>query len=92
MTILGLISKIAVNDKVQPYKMPGIWERAIDKRWTIKVNAHMMENEGIPPFSVLVEHCGLPAGLFDSADGAFAAGTEVNEEAFYKALEKAAAV
>lgn len=79
-------------------KLPGLWKRVIDSRWTIWVNGHMEPLPGgdsgdllIPPGDCYVEYNGWPAGSFSmiTGEGVLAAGSLANYDSFCKALQKA---
>lgn len=83
-------------------KLPGLWERKLDERWTIWVNGH---TEPLPagsldgakmqvlPGDCYVEYNGWPAGSFSliNGQGMIAAGSGANYQTFCAALRDAAA-
>lgn len=86
--ILCKVADLAAADGIKPYKLSGTWKRKLDDQWSIRVNGGRTEKEGIPPYSMLVEYSGFPAGIIDPGGGVFAAHKERQGE-FLKALDQA---
>jgi hypothetical protein len=92
-----LVCQLAEKDGVSGiHRLPGCWERKVDKHWWIAINGHEEEvacSKGpkVPPFNCYVEFNGWPAGSFSPYEGIIAAGELANEETFAAALEKAIA-
>ena len=78
-------------------KLPGLWERKLNDRWTIWINGLMEELTPRPgmcpigPGEVYVEFNGWPAGLFSliTGEGEIAAGGLANYDTFCTALQSA---
>ena len=78
-------------------ELPGAWECRVDERWYVACNGHdervtveppsAMSIE-IPPYHFAVWYNGWLAGLFRPYGGAFATGTEANEETFTAAVRR----
>ena len=97
---IELILALHEHDKTAPIgKLPGLWERKLDERWTIWVNGHL---EPLPagdgaqmmvhPGDCYVEYNGWPAGSFSiihPGQGMIAAGAKANYHTFCEAIEKA---
>lgn len=94
--LFTLIAEYAIRKgETSISKKPGLWVQKLDENWTITVNPHMepLETEGgttVQPGDCYVEYGGLPAGIFNFIDGAFAAGWALNEQEFRSALKAAA--
>ena len=92
-----LICELHKKDGGPPIaKIPGLWNRKVDKRWEIWINGHMepQKMDGqitIAPGEVYVEFNGWPAGSFSMihGDGILAAGAAANYRTFCAALRKA---
>jgi hypothetical protein len=103
MNAIRLILDLHKHDGADPVsKLPGLWERKLDDRWTFWVNGHMEplpvpHDAGAPEMRVLpgecyVEYNGWPAATFSitcPGDGIFAAGSAANYHTFCAALETA---
>lgn len=79
-------------------KLPGLWERRLDRQWTFWVNGHGEVLQGGPdadlpvnPGCVYVEFNGWPAGIFSliTGEGEIAAGELANYQTFCEALQQA---
>jgi hypothetical protein len=81
-------------------KLPGLWERKLNERWTMWVNGHMEPLPGgalpgaqmqVRPGDCYVEYNGWPAGSFSliTGEGMIAAGAAANYETFCAALREA---
>lgn len=94
--VFCLAAKLAEKDGVTPLsRLPGPWERRLDKSWTIVLNGHGTPREykgmTVPPFQMYVEYNGWPAGLLSPSGGVIAAGESANEHALVEPLKKALA-
>ncbi len=96
---VALICDLHKKDGGPPVgKLPGLWHRKVDRRWSIWVNGHMepMKMDGriaIAPGDCYVEFNGWPAGSFSMihGEGVLAAGAAANYETFCAALKNAIA-
>ena len=78
------------------FKLAGCWEHQIDAQWWCAVNGHAeatrsSHGASVPPFCLVVEYNGWPAGLIDPGGGVIAAGEGANEATLLEALRVAAA-
>lgn len=102
----SLILDLHKHDGTLPIsKLPGLWKRKLDERWTFWVNGHMdgprkvedgdQGGQGfeVHPGDVFVEFNGWPAGSFSliTGEGIIAAGAAANYETFCDALRGALA-
>ena len=88
------VAELAIKLGAAPLnKHPGCWEYDVDDQWSIKLNGHDTETDGIPPFLLAVSYNGWPAGIVSPTEGGvIAAGTSANEDTFIEALDRAIAV
>lgn len=75
------------------HKLPGCWEYQVDEEWWISLNGHtstVKNSHGVdvPPFNVMVEFLGWPAGSLDHIEGILPAGKEDGFIAALKAASK----
>ena len=74
-------------------KVPGCFERDVDERWHIALNAHnepTKDSSGcpVPAFECAITYNGWPAGIVGPYGGVMAAGSGANEDAFIDALRQ----
>ena len=95
-----LILDLWKHDGIEPLsKLPGLWERKLDDRWTLWVNGHgdamPTKPDGgfkLEPYCVYVEFNGWPWGNFAiTGQGCIGAGALANYETFCDALRRACA-
>lgn len=75
--------------------LPGCWEVQVDAQWRFALNGHPDGSHAaswapkvpIPPYHVVVEYNGFPAGIISPGGGIIAAGEAANEAAFIAALK-----
>ena len=71
-------------------KIPGLTTMKVDEKWTIKINAHREEIDGVAPYEFGVWYNGWPAGSFSPmGEGILAAGEAANKETFRAAVKVA---
>ena len=63
----------------------------VDGAWKITINGKSEACDNIPPYGVLVEFNGWPAGILDPGGGVIAAGEAANEDTLIAALKVAGA-
>ena len=68
---------------------PGLTVQEIDNLWAVAINPHRDEIDSVPPYHMLFEFNGWPAGLVSPTGGPFAAGSAANEDALLAALRAA---
>ena len=74
------------------FQLPGCWESDVDGHWWIAINGHTetvssSRGQDVPPFSVVIEFNGWPAGIIGPDGGVIAAGGAANEDTFIAALK-----
>lgn len=93
--VMVLVAQLAEHDHVRAFEIPGCWERKLDQRWTIALNAHGTDQEygdvTVPPFNAYLVYNGWPAGFVDPFGGVMAAGAAANEDTLIEALKVAIA-
>lgn len=55
-------------------------------KWVLRANGHRVKTDGVPPFSVMVEFNGWPAGIIDPGGAVIAAGSLANLQTLVDAL------
>lgn len=75
-------------------KKPGLWEQKVDEHWWFALNPHAeritcSHGGEVPPYCLLIEFNGWPAGFINAAGGSMAAGALANEDTFIAALKEA---
>lgn len=96
---LELIFQLHQRDGVLPVgKMPGLWERRLDDRWTFWINGQLEPvrtptDFNLRPGECYVEFNGWPAGILSmiTGEGYIAAGSLANYQTFCEALRRAIA-
>ena len=63
-----------------------VWTHKIDDKWLVKINGCHVEKESIPPYHMMVEFNGFPAGCVSPWEGVFADGVAANEDIFIDAV------
>lgn len=84
---------VAVVDLHVALGLPPLGGKVIEHRvgpWRVRWNGGKEEQEGIPPFHMVVYYNGFPAGVMNPGIGLLAAGAAANEDTFIAAFTEAA--
>lgn len=84
-TAFYMVARLADKLGEAPIKNK-VWTHKLDDHWSIKINGFHDEKESIPPYHMMIEFNGFPAGCVSPWEGVFAAGTKANEDAFIDAV------
>ena len=84
-TAFYMVARLADKLGEAPIK-DKVWTHKVDDHWFVKINGCPEKKESIPPYHMLVEFNGFPAGCVSPWEGVFAAGTEANEDLFIDAV------
>jgi hypothetical protein len=84
-TAFYMVARLADKLGEAPIK-DKLWTHKVDDHWLVKINGCPKEKESIPPYHMMVEFNGFPAGCVSPFEGVFAAGTEANEDGFIDAV------
>jgi len=69
----------------------GVCSIKIDDTWSVAVNGHDTEKDGVPAFHASIEYNGWPAGIVGVHGGIVCAGECANENTLIAALDAAIA-
>ena len=84
-TAFYMVARLADKLGEAPIKNK-VWTHKLDDHWSIKINGFHEEKDSVPPYHMMIEFNGFPAGCVSPWEGVFAAGTEANEDAFIDAV------
>jgi hypothetical protein len=68
-------------------KHEGLWRHDLPGGWSVAVNGHEQDVDGVPPFHARLSLYGFPAGLINPREGIIVGGDGAGEDAFIAALE-----
>ncbi len=84
-TAFYMVARLADKLGQAPIK-DKVWKHKVDDHWSVKINGFPKEKESIPPYHMMVEFNGFPAGCVSPWEGVFAAGSAANEDVFIDAV------
>ncbi len=84
-TAFYMVARLADKLGEAPIK-DKVWTHKLDDHWSIKINGFHEEKDSVPPYHMMIEFNGFPAGCVSPWEGVFAAGTEANEDEFIDAV------